>query len=255
MNFKKFKKKYNISNIEEEPQEEFDEFADFLHKSSIPIFCKVDKKFEIIGTGFLLKLKDNLFLITAKHIFEQFLEIYSFDGLSFFQIIGLVNFPIINQKEISSGESEPDIAVIKLNTETLDKILIKYKYFNEDIISRIIDIEDSIFFIAGFLNSKSRFLVSERRLYLELFSQEVKFKEYNNEIIFSTQGLERNENSFPALNGLSGSAIYQVNLTNKKLSIIGIGKSYTFYDKKHNFEVNSELAFIVIDFIKKMILI
>ncbi|MCG6195498.1 hypothetical protein LFX25_19845 [Leptospira sp. FAT2] len=219
-------------------------FASLIHCTGIPIFKKEKLRYELHGSGFIIHQKEKSKLVTARHVFEgKGTEFYVSHKEEFIPIEGDAHFPYFSYDVEGkiSGQFKPDFCIITLTKLFMKKNADNIIGFDESFIYQHRSFGAGIFIIAGFLTSKTEFIVNSKFLYVRAFSHELTpILTETGKIMFALPWKTEEGDLQPELNGLSGAPIFYIPTHENRLYIIGIGKEYEVNRSKGIIDISIE---------------
>ncbi|MCG6170127.1 hypothetical protein LFX25_19680 [Leptospira sp. FAT2] len=226
----------------------------FYQNVVVPIFVKRDKQYFLIGTGFILGHRKDHFLISANHVVkDNGKEFYTHDKGRFVNITGTLNQPvIINENKVLKDLIDIDFCTIKLSDNFLQELVHLPIIFDHSLVYSKDDFkEGDSLIVAGYLISKTEFVLKLRRLKSSIFVHQLDF--VKNELGYYNYyiPIKRSDgSSLPELNGLSGSPIFYIPKDSKDIFIAGIGKAYRVDKIATRIDIFFEPMSLVLKFIE-----
>ncbi|TGM58547.1 hypothetical protein [Leptospira adleri] len=228
-------------------------FESFYQSALVPIFVKRDKQYFLIGTGFLIGHEKGDFLISANHVVKNNgREFFTEDRGRFVNITGTLNQPvIISQDKLLKESIDIDFCAIKLTDNFLRELEHKPFIFNQSLVYSKNDFQkDDTLIAAGYLISKTKFILKLRYLKSSIFIHQLDFvKNESNYYTYYIPIKRPDGSNLPELNGLSGSPIFCHPKDSKDIFIAGIGKAYRIDKINMRIEIFFEPMPLVLKFI------
>ncbi|TGK12927.1 hypothetical protein [Leptospira stimsonii] len=196
----------------------------------VQIFESKGKTYKLIGTGFIVRKQGDLFLLTAAHVLPKDQRKYFvYSQKVFHQLSGDLYYPEItaSKEGVDIAKLFPDFCFIKLSEVFVESALSEFIVFDESLLGQGPYSTNGIFLIAGYLISKTKFVLKTRVLDSFLFCHELSPAKVHELPYLVLPYLRKEGSKMPELNGLSCSPIFYVPPDSNAISIIGVATHYS----------------------------